>query len=376
MNLGIKSKTLLPLLLILTIAMGGLAIFNYFSQVALLNSEAEETLEKTLNSVHNMMTDRSKQYEQMATLMAEMPMVVDAFARGNRNKLISELHPGFEILKQNFQFNRFHFHTPPGTSFLRLHDITKFGDDEAPYRHAIVYVNERKTPARGIEIGARGLALRGILPVFSKGRHIGSVEFGGELAPTIDEAKNVFNVEAGMLLSKEAMLLVLPDWKQQEAKLVANYILSYSTSPQLTEGLIIPTRLAAVKAKVGGMYMDTAFYAGRNYYIAASALRNFSGNDIGYLYIFKDQTELLNEIRRVLTVNVAIYISILLAISLAINFSLNKTVINPVLMLTKAADEVSMGKLSEKIEVETNDEISTLAKSIDRMRASMKKLLE
>jgi HAMP domain-containing protein len=40
------------------------------------------------------------------------------------------------------------------------------------------------------------------------------------------------------------------------------------------------------------------------------------------------------------------------------------------------ADDISMGKLSEKIEVTSNDEISQLAKSIDRLRLSVKKLLE
>jgi HAMP domain-containing protein len=375
MNLGIKSKTLLPLLLILTIAMGGLAIFNYFSQVALLNSEAEDTLAQTLNSAQSLINDRLQQYQQLATLVVEMPTIADAFAKGDRKKLVTEFSPGFELLKKNFKVDVFSFHTPPATNFVRLHAIAQFGDDNAPFRHTIVYVNEKKTGTKGIEVGRRGLYLRGMMPIFTKGKHIGSVEFGGDLTPAIDETKHVFAVETGAVLSSEVMGLVWPEW-QQNVKPIGNYMPFYSTNQQLTEGLITPTRLAAMKAKGGGMYMDTGFIAGRNYYIAASALKDFSGNDIGYLYIFKDQTELLNELRRVLTVNVAIYVSILLAISLAINFSLNKTVINPVLMLTKAADEVSMGKLSEKIAVETNDEIATLAKSIDRMRASMKKLLE
>ncbi len=375
LNLGIKSKTLLPLLAILLIAMTGLAVYNYFSQVALLNKEAEDTLRSTLNSTQNMINERSKQYEQMSILLAEMPMISETFARGDRNRLIAELQPAYENLKKNFQLNRLHFYKPTATSFLRLHDIAKFGDDESAYRHAIVYVNTKLASTRGVEIGARGLALRGIQPVYSKGHHVGAVEFGGELAPTIDEAKSVFRIEAGLLLSKDAMLQVLPDWQQQDATLVANHLFFYSTNPQLTQGLIKPA-LFKTKASADGMITNTGSHAGRTYYIAMGPLADFSGKQIGYLYIFKDQTELLAKIRRVLFINIAVYFSILLLISFAIDYSLKKTVINPVLNLTKVADEISMGKLSEKVEVSTNDEISTLAKAIDRMRVSMKKLLE
>jgi len=375
MNLGIKSKTLLPLLVILAIAMTGLAVYNYYSQVALLNKEAEDTLRSTLNSAQNMINERAKQYEQMSILLAEMPIISETFAKGDRNKLIAELQPGYENLKKNFQLNRLHFYRPAATSFLRMHDIPKFGDDESAYRHAIVYVNTKLAGTRGVEIGARGLALRGIQPVYSKGRHVGAVEFGGELAPSLDEVKNVFRIDSGILLSKDAMLQVLPDWQQKDAQLVSNHLFFYSTNQQLTQGLIKST-LFKTKASADGMITNTGVHAGRTYYIAMGPLADFSGKQIGYLYIFKDQTELLGKIRRVLIINIFVYFSILLLISLAIDYSLKKTVINPVLNLTKVADEISMGKLTEKVEVTTNDEISTLAKAIDRMRISMKKLLE
>lgn len=373
-SFGIKSRTLLPLIVILVIAMSGLAVYNYYSQVSLLNKKAEEALRNTLNSTQSMINERTKQYVQMATLLSVMPMITDTFGKKDRNRLVTELHPAFETLKKNFKYNRLHFYVPSATSFLRLHDVPKFGDDESAYRHAIVYVNQKKTPAKGIEVGARGLALRGILPLFFKGQHTGSLEFGGELSPTIDDAKDVFNVEAGMLLSKEIMLLVLPNWQQKDANMVENQIFFYSTNQQLAQRLITPDVLNTKTPD--GIIMKKGAYAGRNYYVGMGPLLDFSGKAIGYLYILKDQTALLGKIRRVLIINVAVYFGILLIISLAINFSLKKTVINPVLELTRVADDISMGKLTEKIEVESNDEISTLAKSIERMRVSMKKLLK
>ena len=89
-----------------------------------------------------------------------------------------------------------------------------------------------------------------------------------------------------------------------------------------------------------------------------------------------NQTSVVGRIKMSLYINILIYAVLMVLISAAIIYSLKKTVIGPVINLTKVADDISMGKLSEKIEVTTNDEIALLAKSIDRLRLSVKKLLE
>jgi methyl-accepting chemotaxis protein len=116
---------------------------------------------------------------------------------------------------------------------------------------------------------------------------------------------------------------------------------------------------------------------GRDYSIAIAPLLDFATQKVGYLYLLKDRTETLAKIKRSLYINIAVYASILVIVSLAIGFAITRNVINPVIGLTRMADEISMGKLSDKVDVPgAKDEIATLAKSIDRMRVSMKKLLE
>ncbi|MCK7507560.1 MAG: HAMP domain-containing protein [Desulfobacterales bacterium] len=44
--------------------------------------------------------------------------------------------------------------------------------------------------------------------------------------------------------------------------------------------------------------------------------------------------------------------------------------------LATTVNAISMGNLTQKVEVTTKDELAGLAKSIDRMRVSMKRLLE
>jgi methyl-accepting chemotaxis protein len=78
-----------------------------------------------------------------------------------------------------------------------------------------------------------------------------------------------------------------------------------------------------------------------------------------------------------LGINIFVYIVILVLISVLIGYGMHKYVIDPLVQLTKFADDISMGKTGEKIDIKNaRGEIATLAKAIERMRITMKKLLE
>jgi HAMP domain-containing protein len=83
----------------------------------------------------------------------------------------------------------------------------------------------------------------------------------------------------------------------------------------------------------------------------------------------------LAKIYKCLAINVVVSLAILIAIVFAMSSSLSKTVIEPVVKLAKVTNDISMGKVGEKIEIVTGDEIEVLAKSIDRLRVSMKMFL-
>jgi methyl-accepting chemotaxis protein len=122
-KLGVKAKTVIPIAAILVVALSVLAVFNYFSQVGILNREADETLRGIVNSSQGILDERLKQYQQMATLVAGMPTTAQVFARGDRQRLITEFSGGFQVLKKEFGIAQFQFHRPPATSFLRLHQL-------------------------------------------------------------------------------------------------------------------------------------------------------------------------------------------------------------------------------------------------------------
>jgi HAMP domain-containing protein len=62
----------------------------------------------------------------------------------------------------------------------------------------------------------------------------------------------------------------------------------------------------------------------------------------------------------------------LLATGVALSILLARGIIRPILSLTRVADRISMGDLDTPIGVATGDEIGDLARSLGRMRASLK----
>ncbi|WP_170122169.1 methyl-accepting chemotaxis protein [Breoghania corrubedonensis] len=120
----------------------------------------------------------SRQALMLASLVAGDAGVRETFAAGDRDALASEFEASFADLKKNFGVRQFQFHLPPAISFLRVHKVAKFGDDLAGFRKTVVQTNETLKPVWGLEKGVAGIGNRGVVPVFSDGKHIGSVEFG------------------------------------------------------------------------------------------------------------------------------------------------------------------------------------------------------
>jgi HAMP domain-containing protein len=377
MKMTLKTRTIIPVQIILLLVMTGLAFFNYASQVSLLNEQDEESLNGAMNTGHTIIESQLGLYQQMATLVAEMPGVGAIFSKGDRSKLYAEFQPAFDSLKKRFNLFQFQFHTPPAVSFLRMNEPQKYGDDLSGFRRTVLNVNNEKKGVRGLETGRTGIGIRGVEPIVYKGRHYGSVEFGGDLLPVLDNIKKAYGVEVGVALSQQAAGIVFPDW-QKKTKPLGNFIPYFSTRSDLTQAALTEALFAkAGAATKDRIVVDQTHVQGRDYSIGISPLTDYAGQNVGFVYILKDRTETLAKINRMLYVNLGVYISILVVVSLAIGLAITRNVINPVVGLTKTADAISMGKLSEKVEVAgAKDEIATLAKSIDRMRVSMKKLLE
>ncbi|MGE5506753.1 MAG: cache domain-containing protein [Actinomycetota bacterium] len=177
----------------------GLAVDRYFSEVI---GEAQV---RELNGRYDQLTAAiaasADQAEAMAALVASLPGVAAELGSGDRAALDARFVAAYPALAKTYGIDQFQFHTPPATSFLRVHMPRKFGDDLSSFRQTVVHTNTVKVPTHGLESGVAGLGVRGVVPVTDNGRHVGSVEFGMSFGkPFFEDFKRSYAVDVGLLL--------------------------------------------------------------------------------------------------------------------------------------------------------------------------------
>jgi HAMP domain-containing protein len=91
---------------------------------------------------------------------------------------------------------------------------------------------------------------------------------------------------------------------------------------------------------------------------------------LGYVRIGLKRTYILEKVRQ--TVNyIIIGIFIITVVGIVIVYFLANKIVRPILELANRANEISIGKLDEKVSIKTNDEINYLAEALERLRESL-----
>lgn len=96
---------------------------------------------------------------------------------------------------------------------------------------------------------------------------------------------------------------------------------------------------------------------------------------LGYIRVGMKQDYVLNAVYEASEVIILSIIGLTLIGIVFVLFLANR-IINPIIYLTKRADEISQGKLEEQVSVHTGDEIEKLGKALERLRESVRIALE
>jgi hypothetical protein len=141
--------------------------------------------EEKLEKLSNEMTHR-------ALLLSNLNEVSNFIRNGDRDGLYEFVKNRYNGLRYSYtSFNRIHFHLKDGTSFLRVHNPKKFGDNLRDKRPMIDYVIKTKNRAVGFENGTSDIAkvtFRVAVPIFSKDgkkEFLGVMEFGVDFAQLV-----------------------------------------------------------------------------------------------------------------------------------------------------------------------------------------------
>uniref|UniRef100_UPI00056F9B14 cache domain-containing protein n=1 Tax=Thioalkalivibrio sp. ALJ24 TaxID=545276 RepID=UPI00056F9B14 len=240
-----------------------------------LGNMADRAEQRELNDLSELLLrqldQEAQRGESMARAIAEIPVIRQAFADGDRERLLELTEPGIDRLQEDHGVRQYHFHTPPATSFLRTHSPDNYGDDLSDVRRTIVEVNRTRAPITGLEEGPFGIGIRGMVPVAHEGEHIGSLEFGMAFDDAFFEA---FTAETGspvaVHLDRDAGFEVFG------STIDADSAFSSEEMRRVMEGEELVRNVR---------------YDGRPMAVVGRAVEDFSGEPVGVLELMVDRSD-------------------------------------------------------------------------------------
>ena len=350
---SIHTKMILSLGGIVALSMGVFLARDYYVKDQEILKTNQAVLKEDYGHFLQLVDDTARMAYALASSMAGNPRVQTLFANRDRKGLLAETMPIYKALKKEFGIAQFQFHEPPARSFLRLHKPQKFGDDLSSFRKTVVQVNTEKTPEVGVEKGVAGLGIRGVVPVFHEGKHVGSVEFGfGLTKKFLSELKEKFGFDVS---------IIVPDG--DGFRFLAK-----------THDVATPKEEAGILRKVledgyeGILRLDKA---GKRLVIFFGPVRDFSGKVVAVVAVPRDVTASYQELRSTQLGIVLGGGALVLAILGLIYFLIGRLVAKPVKLMKEAFARAGEGDLSTRVEVRSRDELGSLAESFNHFMAKI-----
>ncbi|MBI5163060.1 MAG: HAMP domain-containing protein [Magnetospirillum sp.] len=321
----------------------GIAVNGYFSY--LVHQAEQQELSDHFDQLAASIDEAARRAETLAALVASQPEVPRLVAAGDREALSRMFVPGFAVLRQTYGAEQFQFHLPPATSFLRVHQPAKFGDDLSSFRHTVVHTNTTKAPTRGLESGVAGLGVRGIVPLMADGRHIGSVEFG------MSFGTNFFDAFKQASAGDVALRLPAADGTFK------TFASTMGDTAHLSE-----TELAA--ALKGAPVVKTVVSGDRRFAVLGRAVSDYSGKPVGVAELVLDGNGYAirqAEARR----TVLSLIAAAVAVASLLGWVIARGITRPIRQMTAAMERISHHDFDIALPgIDRSDEIGSMARAV------------
>ncbi|CCO09118.1 methyl-accepting chemotaxis protein [Desulforamulus hydrothermalis] len=358
---SVKTKLLIPLLVLLGLSLVMLVAMGYRQMREAVLDQEQVRYRNIESIVRNDLEAVFAAAGMGLSALIEMPEVQKAFAERNREELYRLTAPVFARAKQE-GIEQIQFHLPPATSFLRLHQPQKFGDDLSSFRATVLQCNNEKKWVAGLEEGRGGYGFRVVAPVYYQGQHVGSAEYGMGFGAKL-----------------------LARWKEQCGGEFFMY--PYAGNGVAWQKVDKDKPLAGTAEQdpwpVPNEEVKKAV-AGRGYHLvyqnnAASAvliipLYDYSGQPISYVKVNLDRTEVLKQLSAVLR-NSALHLVLSLLVMGLVMYWLIGNILKPLNRLSEHMAVVAGGNLSGSFTVQGKDEIARVGHSFNTMLQNFRQLL-
>jgi methyl-accepting chemotaxis protein len=328
------------------------AIFVLIGALRIINGIVDRADQRELHGHYDalqlVLQQEARRAAAMSAVVAQMPSVQQAMQHGDRATLLNLFVSGFAELKAAYGVDQFQFHTPPATSFARIHMPAKFGDDLSSFRKTVVQANADDRTVLGLEGGVAGLGIRGVVPIEDAGSHVGSVEFGLSFGqPFFDEFKRLRHVDIAF------HLLAGDKFKTFGGTLAGR---SFFTPAQY--------RAAAT----GQFQVQRGELAGGPIAALLGPITDFSGKSIGAVEIVMDNRDYVASVDQARRVAVATALLALLLAGLA-GLAIARGITRPIILMTDAMRQLAAGDYEVVVPGQRRaDEVGRMAAAVDVFR--------
>jgi PAS domain S-box-containing protein len=352
-DISLKWKLLIPFLFLAFVGASALFVVSYRFQATLIHLNEEKRLMDKYNYFLGLVESGKEQVLGLASMIAENPVVAEAFAQRDRTRLMAMLRPCYEELRQDYGIKQIHFHVPPATSFLRIHLPERFGDDMQTYRHTINLARERGQGVGGLEKGMTGFGLRGVVPVTHEGALVGTVEVGSSFGmPLLEQFKRNYNAEVSIYIQGEPL--------EAGPKVFASTL----------EEQFLPLGLFNTIFCGTQPVFRTEKWQGRDVATIAGPVCDFSLRTVAVVEISVDRSRTMALLKEYGTV--AIIIGVIgLALSISFVWIISAAFTGRIRKVVEASEEIARGHRDTRIAVKSADELGVMARSINEMLASL-----
>jgi methyl-accepting chemotaxis protein len=357
-NIRIGTRIQLGSTLVLVLALAVIIPVVLAKINGIIGDNEQRSLNRHYQTLMNQIAAEGRLAETLAVVLAKVPDFQQAMASGQRERLGEMLLPAFAELKKNYAVVQMQYHLPPATTFFRVHMPNKFGDDLSSFRHTVIKTNAERVNVVGLESGVAGLGIRGVVPVFHQGQHIGSVETGMSFGqPFFDQFKAAYNVDIIFRLRQ-------PDG-------------SFKTFASTLGDATLFTDEQLRQALDGKQQVSRIELHDKPIAIYANTVLDYSGKPIGVVELAIDRSMFvaaLNDAR-----NTTILIGVIaLILGLLLSWLVARTITRPLCVTVTTLQDIAEGEgdLTQRLDASGKDELSRLADAFNRFTAKIQQLVQ
>jgi methyl-accepting chemotaxis protein len=347
---SIAVRLILALSLTVAAACGILGTFSVVQQRSLTQLALDQQLKLQYDSVIAALDYEGRAALAVSAVIANLPPVTEAIAKGDRDALMALLQGSLASLKPQ-GMPLISFHTPPATAFFRIHEPKLFGEDISARRKTVVESNKTGQPIVGVEPGRDSLGIFAMTPIMRDGKSIGVADIGVTFGKQfVDSAKRRFGVDLAV--------------HRFDGKGFASIASTLGDSSVAT-----PDELKSVFD--GGTLRRDATLNGHPAALYLGQIKNYAGQPVAVIELVKDTTEYeaaaASSQRHLIFGTVAI-----LAGAVLLAFLLGRGLSRPLTAITAVMNRLSSGDTDLTIPGgERKDELGTMALAVDVFRRNM-----